>query len=268
MFSLLQDAGTYLWCAANVPRELTIVQVGSVVLLGAAVFSTIRRGRGSPESQVTRIRRGTDVAITTRVHRLTPAERARIVTDEDGSQFLGKLRSRFHLKASWVTVCLLVFWLAIRLALRYGDSGVSPEREETEVFVISTDLSGLFQTQVEIVQDAFSACRESSRVCCWNYPAWAGAPDFYPCMIDSGIKLGNNVCHYITTVRREWRLQYALLAVTWYGLSLRGLLENGIYIGFSGTVWRRVIRFVTSVGQRSIIVPPRLLLKDLSLIHI
>ena len=213
---------------------------------------------------MTRIRRGTDVAITTRVHRLTPAERARIVTDENGSQRLGKLRSRFHLKASWVTVCLLVFWLVIRLTLRYGDYGVSPEREEGDVFVISTDLSGLFQTQVEIVQDTLSACHGSGSVRDWNCPACAGAPDSYPCMIDSGIKLGSMVCHYIAIVRREWRLQYAPLVVSWYGRLLRGLLESGRYAEILGTVCRRVSWFPSSLSPRFIILSLRSLLKDLA----
>ena len=39
----------------------------------------------------------------------------------------------------------------------------------------------------------------------------AGALDFYPCMIDSGIKLGCKVSRYVIIAQKEWYLQYALM---------------------------------------------------------
>ena len=211
LLSFVRNVCACLWHLINAPREITVVQVGLLTLFLAAIMGVLYRSRSGPESQITRIRRGTDIAITTRVHRLTPVERARIITDEDGSQFLGQLYCRCCLKPPWVISCLVVFWLSIRFVLFYGDSGVSPEREDVGVFIISTDLSGLFQTQAELVRSALPAGYAPSFVCDLNYPAWAGVPVYCSCMTSSGTKLGSRVCFFPAVAQKEWCLQYVLM---------------------------------------------------------
>ena len=108
------------------------------------------------------------------------SKHASSLIDDDGCQFVERAGVKARSTAHCVVFVSLTVWISVRLALYHRHVGVSPGEKTPEIFVISTDLSGLLQTHVSAqgplfeiggscvhpsLVSLFSACK-SDIVCC------------------------------------------------------------------------------------------------------
>ena len=76
--------------------------------------------------------------------------------DRTDSYFLEEAGTRARSRVYWSTLAISLSWFSTRLLLRYYVVGVPPIEGEQEIFIVSTDLSGLMQTQVSVTCDQTS----------------------------------------------------------------------------------------------------------------